>query len=290
MNSTPLPTVRRVAGKVGDIQLSDLINAGLAPIANPALTGTPTAPTATNGTNTAQLATCAFVQTALTGVNNLALGNTIGGSPTAGTVLYVGTNGVLAQATGISIAGTVLTVGRITSPGTGNQSERFGANASASADGATAVGNSATASAVNASAVGQGAVASGVNSLAVGVAAHASGSASTAIGVTASASGTNAFALGQGATANFDYSLAVGESAVAAFTQSIAIGVASASTAANQCVVGGAAIPINMLTLGGAVAIADNTVPNRTFFISSDPSHPNKLCWKDLSGTVQPLY
>ena len=33
-----------------------------APIASPALTGTPTAPTATAGTNTTQIATTAFVQ------------------------------------------------------------------------------------------------------------------------------------------------------------------------------------------------------------------------------------
>lgn len=33
-----------------------------APLASPALTGTPTAPTATAGTNTTQIATTAFVQ------------------------------------------------------------------------------------------------------------------------------------------------------------------------------------------------------------------------------------
>ncbi len=37
----------------------------LAPLASPALTGTPTAPTAASGTNTTQLATTAFVQTAI---------------------------------------------------------------------------------------------------------------------------------------------------------------------------------------------------------------------------------
>lgn len=37
----------------------------LAPLASPALTGTPTAPTATAGTNTTQIATTAFVQTAI---------------------------------------------------------------------------------------------------------------------------------------------------------------------------------------------------------------------------------
>lgn len=41
-----------------------------APLASPALTGTPTAPTASAGTNTTQIATTAFVQTALSGKQN----------------------------------------------------------------------------------------------------------------------------------------------------------------------------------------------------------------------------
>lgn len=39
-----------------------------APIASPALTGTPTAPTAASGTNTTQVATTAFVQNAVSGL------------------------------------------------------------------------------------------------------------------------------------------------------------------------------------------------------------------------------
>ena len=38
-----------------------------APLASPSLTGTPTAPTATSGANTTQIATTAFVQAAVTG-------------------------------------------------------------------------------------------------------------------------------------------------------------------------------------------------------------------------------
>lgn len=50
---------------------SDITNlvtdlAAKAPLASPALTGTPTAPTAAGGTNTTQLATTAFVQSAVT--------------------------------------------------------------------------------------------------------------------------------------------------------------------------------------------------------------------------------
>ena len=50
-----------------NIQNTGVSTAGLAPIASPALTGTPTAPTATpSTTNTTQIATTAFVQAALT--------------------------------------------------------------------------------------------------------------------------------------------------------------------------------------------------------------------------------
>lgn len=48
---------------------------GAAPLASPVLTGTPTAPTATPGTNTTQIATAAFVQAAVTAL--------IGGAPGA---------------------------------------------------------------------------------------------------------------------------------------------------------------------------------------------------------------
>jgi hypothetical protein len=54
-------------GRGGAVTLisSDLTSAGGALSLSPVLTGTPTAPTAANGTNSAQLATCAFVQAAL---------------------------------------------------------------------------------------------------------------------------------------------------------------------------------------------------------------------------------
>lgn len=51
-----------------------------APVASPTLTGTPTAPTATSGTNNTQIATTAFVQTAISavtaGVSDVKIGNT----------------------------------------------------------------------------------------------------------------------------------------------------------------------------------------------------------------------
>jgi hypothetical protein len=53
--------VTSVAGRTGAISLAVADISGAAPLASPALTGTPTAPTATLGTNTTQIATTAFV-------------------------------------------------------------------------------------------------------------------------------------------------------------------------------------------------------------------------------------
>lgn len=56
--------------RTGAITLTgtDITNAGGALLASPAFTGTPTAPTATQGTNTTQIATTQFVQTAISSV------------------------------------------------------------------------------------------------------------------------------------------------------------------------------------------------------------------------------
>jgi hypothetical protein len=57
--------VQSVAGRTGSIALSIADISGGAPLASPALTGIPSAPTATAGTNTTQLATTAFVTSAV---------------------------------------------------------------------------------------------------------------------------------------------------------------------------------------------------------------------------------
>jgi len=57
--------VTSVAGRTGAITLAVADVSGAAPLASPALTGTPTAPTATGGTNTTQIATTAFVAAAI---------------------------------------------------------------------------------------------------------------------------------------------------------------------------------------------------------------------------------
>ena len=64
------------------------IDTTYAPLASPALTGTPTAPTATAGTNTTQIATTAFVTNAISGITGaMVFKGTIGTGGTAGTTL-----------------------------------------------------------------------------------------------------------------------------------------------------------------------------------------------------------
>jgi len=59
-----------------------------APLASPALTGTPTAPTANAGTNTTQIATTAFVTNAISGITGtMVFKGTVGTGGTAGTTL-----------------------------------------------------------------------------------------------------------------------------------------------------------------------------------------------------------
>ena len=68
-----------------------------APLADPALTGAPTAPTASSGTNTTQIATTAFVQTEISGLGNASLNSFSVTSNTAsggGTLSYNNTSGV----------------------------------------------------------------------------------------------------------------------------------------------------------------------------------------------------
>jgi len=58
--------VQTVAGRSGAVVLAVADVSGAAPLASPALTGTPTVPTAVAGTNTTQAASTAFVAAALT--------------------------------------------------------------------------------------------------------------------------------------------------------------------------------------------------------------------------------
>ena len=66
----------------------NVIDTTYAPINSPALTGTPTAPTANAGTNSDQIATTSFVQSAISGISGaMYFKGTIGTGGTAGTTL-----------------------------------------------------------------------------------------------------------------------------------------------------------------------------------------------------------
>ena len=98
-----LDTLNELAAALGDdANFSSTVTNSLAlkaPLADPALTGTPTAPTATSGTNTTQIATTAFVQTALSGLGGGGASVTVSDaaptSPSAGDLWFDSTGLVL---------------------------------------------------------------------------------------------------------------------------------------------------------------------------------------------------
>jgi hypothetical protein len=81
-SGTVSANVVSVAGRTGAITLSVTDVSGAAALASPALSGVPTAPTATAGTNTTQIATTAFVQAAVTSSVGVASFNTRTGAVT----------------------------------------------------------------------------------------------------------------------------------------------------------------------------------------------------------------
>jgi hypothetical protein len=99
VNAAPgaLDTLKELADAIGDdANYAATVTTALAlkaPLASPALTGTPTAPTAADGTNTTQVATTAFVTAAVAGAGS-------------GTVTSVG---VTAPAAGITSSGGPIT-------------------------------------------------------------------------------------------------------------------------------------------------------------------------------------
>ena len=93
-------TVTSVAGKTGAVTLAVADVSGAAPLASPALTGSPTAPTPTSGDNTTKIATTAFVKAAIdaapvavssvagkTGAVTLAVADVSGAAPLASPAL-----------------------------------------------------------------------------------------------------------------------------------------------------------------------------------------------------------
>lgn len=146
----------------------------------------------------------------------------------------------------LMVSGNVATFGvadYFTSPGTGVQSEKFGATSSAAGDGSLAVGYGATAAASEGTtAIGHSATAAQIHATAVGYLANAGDEESTAIGYAASAQ-ISGVAIGAGAIAN-NGAVAIGAGAQATDTNVLAIG-------PSTTVVGG-------LGIGPSISIAGN--------------------------------
>lgn len=146
--------------------------------------------------------------------------------------------------------------GSFSCPGSGTNSERFGANTTANSNG-VALGANAQAS-TNAIAIGRSATTGGSGS-AIGYQAYA-GSSAVALGSSTYATGSNAVAIGAGAYTQGTNSTALGTSATtgASDTSSIALGYSAATTAANQLVIGSSADAIQNVFIGKGVT---NTTP-----------------------------
>jgi hypothetical protein len=84
---------------------------GAAPLASPALTGTPTAPTATSGNNTTQIATTAFVTSAISTVNASTISGTVAIAKGGTGLSTTPANGQIDIGNGTGFTRTTLTAG-----------------------------------------------------------------------------------------------------------------------------------------------------------------------------------
>lgn len=206
---------------------------GKAPLASPALTGTPTAPTATAGTATTQLATTAFAAGAVADHAAAADPHTP----------YVRADGTRAF------------TGSPSAPGSGTNSERYGSGATATGTDSFAAGKGATTAGTRTVAIGHLASCTetgGTGSVAIGRGASTNGSANVAIGPSVAITGSSAVLIGAGSsvtngvvvvgsacTASNFKAIALGLSCVASHVNSAAIGANLATTRENELVLGG---------------------------------------------------
>jgi hypothetical protein len=149
----------------------------------------------------------------------------------------------------------------VSSPGSGANSQQFGASASASGTFSLAVGQNAVASGQDTVAIGINAHASivgvGDSSLAVGSSAVSTADASTAIGNDSAANGVNSVALGFNAIANEVGGVALGRNALvlSGHTNSVALGWNSATTATNQIMLGNDLAPSPDVVIPGSLSV-----------------------------------
>ena len=138
---------------------------------------------------------------------------------------------------------TILSDGTVSAPGTGADSEQFGAGAIASGAAATAVGAGATAAQNNCVVIGSGASSADPLCVVVGQgAAITGGQTSTVLGAVATATAGNGIAIGYSSESNH--------------LGAIAIGRDIASTKANQLVIGGTDAEITEVMIGKNVSHA----------------------------------
>lgn len=137
------------------------------------------------------------------------------------------------------------TISNLSAPGTGSDSFRVGASATASGPYSTAIGNNA--------------IATNTGSIAIGWASAAYGEGSVSYGTGAYAEGFGSFAIGYGAESIGYGSGTIGQGASSSFSNSIAIGRAASTTTTNQIVLGTSA---DKITIPGRVESA--TLTNTT--------------------------
>lgn len=136
----------------------------------------------------------------------------------------------------------------LSSPGSGTNSEQFGATASASNTLALAIGHGATAAGVNTLAIGNATV-SADHSMAIGYSAGTSTFQNAmAVGYNAQAGATGAFAFGYNSSASGAYATGLGYGTVVAYAASIGLGANATPTVANQLMLGGAGQYISNIT------------------------------------------
>ncbi|MCZ4072109.1 YadA-like family protein [Agrobacterium sp. LMR679] len=155
---------------------------------------------------------------------------------------------------------------------TGENSLAAGVLASASGEGATALGFNTTASGDHSLAMGENSSASGTSAVAIGTTATASGDLATAIGNNANASGGGAIALGwtdgsgtMGALG--DESVAIGNGATSAGVRSLALGWGAKATEEGSVAIGAGSVT------RAATSVAGVTINGQTYaFAGGNPA------------------
>ena len=199
-----------------------------APLASPTFTGAPLAPTAAANTNNTQIATTAFVQTAIgtiaTGPFATASNVTSNSGGTLASDDFVFGSTSLNNITGTTDdsrmffdkSKSAFRAGSVNSTqwdvtNIGEHSTAFGYGTTASASGSIAMGSGTTASGDYSIAMGSGITASGHYSIAMGSGTRASGGRSTAMGYGTTASGDFSTAMGVNTTAKDYGSVVIGQ-------------------------------------------------------------------------------